>query len=318
MGPPTNPRKRKAPTLRAEDWEPYKARIIELHIEQNRPLPEVKDTIEREFGFQAEARQYRTRISQWRKDKNVKTHEMEAIVRKQQQRRLVEREKGRLAFTVRGKEVKPQKIDRYMKRKEIPEGVVYAPSPAASSTYIEQGRWTKAEELGLQVVETTKRVLGDEHPDTLSSIANLASTYMEQGRRKEAEELRLQVVETTKRVLGDEHPDTLISIANLASTYREQGRWTEAEELYIQVMETRKRVLGKEHHRTLNVMSNLAWTWKFQGRDQQAVGLMAECWQLRQRILGVDHPHTVSSLEALNDWQAEQTVSSSWTPCIRF
>jgi hypothetical protein len=32
MGPPTGIRKRKAPTLRAHEWEPYKARIIELHV----------------------------------------------------------------------------------------------------------------------------------------------------------------------------------------------------------------------------------------------------------------------------------------------
>lgn len=56
MGPPTKTRKRKAPTLRAIEWEPYKARIIELHITQNPPLSlkEVKDTMEREFGFVAE------------------------------------------------------------------------------------------------------------------------------------------------------------------------------------------------------------------------------------------------------------------------
>lgn len=53
MGPPTKPRKRKAPTLRAEDWEPYKARIIELHITEGRSLPEVKQAIEEEFGFAA-------------------------------------------------------------------------------------------------------------------------------------------------------------------------------------------------------------------------------------------------------------------------
>jgi hypothetical protein len=33
------------------------------------------------------------------------------------------------------------------------------------------------------------RVLGDEHPDTLTSMADLASTYRNQGRWKEAEEL---------------------------------------------------------------------------------------------------------------------------------
>ena len=54
MSPPAVPRKRKAPTLKAADWEPYKARIIELHIDHNRPLPEVKDTIEKESGFVAE------------------------------------------------------------------------------------------------------------------------------------------------------------------------------------------------------------------------------------------------------------------------
>ena len=56
MGPPTTKRKRKAPTLRAVDWEPYKARIIELHITQRPPLSlkEVKDAMEKEFGFVAE------------------------------------------------------------------------------------------------------------------------------------------------------------------------------------------------------------------------------------------------------------------------
>jgi hypothetical protein len=54
IGSPTKSRKRKAPTLRADDWEPYKDRIIELHHEGGLPLREVKDTIEREFGFIAE------------------------------------------------------------------------------------------------------------------------------------------------------------------------------------------------------------------------------------------------------------------------
>jgi Clr5 domain len=54
MGPPINTRKRKAPTLRREAWNPYRDRIIELHITQDLPLREVKNTIEKEFGFTAE------------------------------------------------------------------------------------------------------------------------------------------------------------------------------------------------------------------------------------------------------------------------
>src|SRR5947207_15189382 len=72
-------------------------------------------------------------------------------------------------------------------------------------------------------METVKRVLGEEHAYTLSSMANLASTFWNQGRWKEAEELDVQVMETFKRVVGAEHPSTLTSTANLASTYRNQG-----------------------------------------------------------------------------------------------
>ena len=76
-----------------------------------------------------------------------------------------------------------------------------------------------------------KRVLGQEHPDTLTSMAHLASAFWGQGRWKEAEELGVQVVDTRKRVLGQEHPDTLTSVADLTIILREQGKWKEAEEL---------------------------------------------------------------------------------------
>ncbi|KAF2875763.1 Tetratricopeptide repeat-domain-containing protein, partial [Massariosphaeria phaeospora] len=74
-------------------------------------------------------------------------------------------------------------------------------------------------------METRKRVLGEEHPDTLTSIGNLALTYRNQGRWKEAEELQAKELEICSRVLGEEHPSTLTSMANLASTYSNQGRW---------------------------------------------------------------------------------------------
>ena len=90
--------------------------------------------------------------------------------------------------------------------------------------------------LDVQVMETRKSVLGQEHPDTLTSMGNRASTFWNQGRWKEAEELEVQVMETSKRVLGQEHPSTLTSMANLATTYMSQGRRTEAMRLQIEAI----------------------------------------------------------------------------------
>jgi hypothetical protein len=67
-------------------------------------------------------------------------------------------------------------------------------------------------------MESSLRLLGKEHPNTLISIDNLASTYNNQGQWKKAAELYVQVMESRKRLLGAEHPATLTSIANLAKT----------------------------------------------------------------------------------------------------
>jgi tetratricopeptide (TPR) repeat protein len=161
------------------------------------------------------------------------------------------------------------------------------------------GRYNEAERSFSRVMETRTRVLGQEHPDTLTSIANLASTFWNQGRWKEAEELNMQVVETMKRVLGQEHPSTLTSMANLASTYRNQGRWKEAEELEMQVVETRKRVLGQEHPDTLTSMANLASTYRNQGRWKEAEELQAQELKICSRVLGQEHPSTLTSMANL-------------------
>lgn len=72
------------------------------------------------------------------------------------------------------------------------------------------------EELEVQGIETRKKVLGSEHPETLSSIGNLASKYQNQGSWKEAEELGVQGMETKKKVLASQHPCTITDMKILA------------------------------------------------------------------------------------------------------
>jgi hypothetical protein len=45
-----------------------------------------------------------------------------------------------------------------------------------AATYWNQGQWKEAEKLEVQVMETRKRLLGAEHPDTLTNMANPAAT----------------------------------------------------------------------------------------------------------------------------------------------
>ncbi|KAK4678495.1 hypothetical protein QC764_308170 [Podospora pseudoanserina] len=181
----------------------------------------------------------------------------------------------------------------------------------AGQLFSGQGDYQRAALYQKKTWEISQAHLGEEHPDTLTSMNEIAVTYQSQGRWKEAELLQLQVLEIQKRVLGEEHPNILASMHSLASTYQSQGRWKEAELLQLQVLEIQKRVLGEEHPNTLASMHNLAVTWRGLGRPNDALELLEECLclrekecvRLRQKVLGSDHPDTVESLSALEEWK---------------
>ena len=43
--------------------------------------------------------------------------------------------------------------------------------------YNEQGQWNEVEELEVVMLAKKKRLLGEDHPDTLSSMESLANMY---------------------------------------------------------------------------------------------------------------------------------------------
>jgi len=59
-------------------------------------------------------------------------------------------------------------------------------------------------------------VLGEKHPDTLTSIANLAFTWKSQKRDVEDLELMKACLLLRKQKLGAEYPDTISSIEALS------------------------------------------------------------------------------------------------------
>src|SRR5436190_12243460 len=123
-------------------------------------------------------------------------------------------------------------------------------------------------------METSLRVLGKEHPDTLTSMNNLASTFWNQGQWKEAEELEVQVMETRKRVLGKEHPDTLTSMNNLAFTLKGCGQIVEAIKLMEKCVELQMLALGADHpHTQSSSVSLIGWQTEILERDVSAASM---------------------------------------------
>jgi tetratricopeptide (TPR) repeat protein len=139
------------------------------------------------------------------------------------------------------------------------------------------------------------RVLGTDHPDTLTSRNNLAGAYRSAGDLKRAVRLYEMTLAARERVLGADHPDTLTSRNNLAGAYRSAGDLKRAIQLDEATLADRERVLGADHPHTLISRNNLAHAYRAAGDPGRAIPLLESTLTDRERILGVDHPHTLIS-----------------------
>jgi len=150
-------------------------------------------------------------------------------------------------------------------------------------------------ELYEQVLADQERVLGPDHPDTLTTRNNLAGAYKDVGRFGEAIELYKRVLADQERILAPDHPDTLAARNNLAGAYYSVGRFGEAIELFERVLAERERVLGSDHPDTLTTRNNLAGAYYFAGRFGEAIELLGRVLAERERVLGPDHPDTLTT-----------------------
>jgi tetratricopeptide (TPR) repeat protein len=105
--------------------------------------------------------------------------------------------------------------------------------------------------FGQPLIADLERILGPDHPDTLSARNSLATAYHAAGRTAESIPLVQQILAARERLLGADHPSTLASRNNLASAYRATGRAAEAVPLFERNVTACERLLGADHPKTL-------------------------------------------------------------------
>ncbi|MFG2051504.1 tetratricopeptide repeat protein [Micromonospora sp. NPDC048935] len=146
-----------------------------------------------------------------------------------------------------------------------------------------------------RMVDDAVRVLGDDHPDTITAWANLATSYRQAGRTDEAIPIEEKVVKDRSRVSGDDHPHTITARANLAASYWQAGRTDEAITIEEKVLKDVVRLLGDDHPHTITARANLAASYRQAGRTDEAITIMEKVVDDAVRVLGDDHPHTITA-----------------------
>jgi tetratricopeptide (TPR) repeat protein len=157
------------------------------------------------------------------------------------------------------------------------------------------GAFGAARLLHERVLDVETRMLGPEHPDTLTSRNNLGNALFGMGEPAEAIRLLRRTLEDRTRILGPVHPDTLTSRNDLACALDGTGEHAEAVGLLRQTLNDRTRVLGPEHPHTLASRDSLGLALDGMGEHAQAVRMHRSTLDDRIRVLGPEHHLTLLS-----------------------
>lgn len=155
-------------------------------------------------------------------------------------------------------------------------------------------------------LDAVGRLLGPNHPSTLTSMSNLADILLAQGEWAGAKDLHEQCLIVRGRLLGADHPDTLASINNLALVLQAQGDLVEAKGLLEQCLRAQRQNLGSDHPSALKIMNNLAGVLQDLGDLAGARDLLDQCLSAQSRVLDPDHPDTLTCMNNLAELSLTQ------------
>jgi len=183
--------------------------------------------------------------------------------------------------------------------------------------YQSLGLYDAAFPLQKAALANRRRVLGEEHPETLISIDAMGLLLLSQSKLSEAEPYLREALEKFRRVLGDEHPETLTSLNNMAALLQDQGKLTESEPYFREVLEKQRRVMGEEHPNTLVSVNSMSALLQAQGKLAEAEPYLREALEKRRRVLGEEHPDTLDSIRSMGMLLYSQGKLAESEPYLR-
>ena len=163
-------------------------------------------------------------------------------------------------------------------------------------------RWVTISRPGSSMNDTltrSRRVLGEDHPDTLASASLLGLVLWSLGDYQQARQLLNDTFTRSRRVLGEDHPTTLLSASVLGLVLWSLGDYQQARQLQNDTLTRSRRVLGEDHLVTLRSASLLGLTLGSLGEHQQARQLQSDAFTRSRRVLGEDHPDTLRTASLL-------------------
>ena len=131
------------------------------------------------------------------------------------------------------------------------------------------------------------QTLGEEHPQTLITAANIAVLYAMKKQPEKALEMNLKILDVQKRTIGPDHFSALICMNNIAKTYDDLNQGNNAEKMYREVVERAVKAMSPGHFSIALFKNNFARRLFANGKRDEAYPLINEALEAMATTYGM-------------------------------
>jgi non-specific serine/threonine protein kinase/serine/threonine-protein kinase len=162
-----------------------------------------------------------------------------------------------------------------------------------------------------------RRLLGENHPETLAAANTLCSLLYSAGEIDREEPLARDALSRARKTLPETSPILLSSIVNLAELLHTQNKFSESEPLYREYLKLSEQYLGAKDPHTLTALHNLASVLQSQARNDEAIAIFRQLLSLQREVLGEDHPDAINTLSNLGMTLLDEKKIEEAEPLLR-
>jgi non-specific serine/threonine protein kinase/serine/threonine-protein kinase len=155
-----------------------------------------------------------------------------------------------------------------------------------------RGDYEQARAIYEETLERRRRVQGEDHPDTLGSLGDIAVILDLLG-APEAEAAYRLARDRSIKVRGRDDLRTLLITGNLGQLLQRLGKHDESEQLLRECYEERLRALGADNPDTIGTSTQLAYVLSRLKKWDESEAMMRNALERSRRVNGENHARTI-------------------------
>ncbi|HKI47597.1 MAG TPA: serine/threonine-protein kinase [Balneolales bacterium] len=192
-----------------------------------------------------------------------------------------------------------QGLDYYMNHPDSNREIISTDLGNLATTLTKMARYSEADSLFRESIKITKRLYGDNHPNTALQLNNYSTFLKNRERYAEAEKYQKDAMDIFLKAYGPNHPYVAMCYNNMANLYDDQGDYKAALKYDKKSLVLNRKIYGENNDLVANSLNNIGAVLLDLYRNKDAEEMFRGALRIDTIAFGNIHPYVAMDYQSI-------------------